>query len=214
MFFPILSNQLLVTLDGSILATGGRGKVLYLFSSETYEPIVEPIHLDGRIWGIDFSPPELPPPGTASDKDVVNAKSAHNSNLAVASGSDVAIIFDAKFQPCLQVHRPRTARCLKYHPNLPILAIGDGSGQVAIVDYENEETIKEFCAGSRVNTVDFSPRGDFLVVGTDECLFTMYETTVRIFRSRHTPGTPSSCFPPKMPLNQIIFCFNINRRIK
>lgn len=92
----------------------------------------------------------------------------------------MAIIFDTKFQPCLQVHRPRTARCLKYHPSLPLLAIGDGSGLLSVVDYANEETIKEFHVGSRVNTVDFSPKGDFLVVGTDDCLFTLYESSVRL----------------------------------
>ena len=58
------------------------------------------------------------------------------------------------------------------------MAIGDGSGYVAVVDIEHEDTVKEFRAGSRVNTVDFSPKGDFLIVGTDECLFTLYETMV------------------------------------
>ena len=168
-----------VSTDGSILATGGRGKVIHLFSSDTFEPVTDPIKIDGRVWDIDFSRPPNPvcaSPIAASDP--ASAISIASSQMAVASGSDVAIIFDPAFMPCLQVHRPRTARALRYHPTLPLLAIGDGSGFVAIVDYELEDTVKEFRAGSRVNTVDFSPKGDFLVVGTDECLFTLYETMV------------------------------------
>ena len=67
------------------------------------------------------------------------------------------------------------------------MAIGDGSGYVAIVDVEREDTMKEFRAGTRVNTIDFSPKGDFLVVGTDECLFTLYETTVRLMQFYPSP---------------------------
>jgi len=159
--------------DGSILATGGRGKVLRLFKSETFDQIEE-IPIDGRIWGIDFSR------HTAASNS--NPKSegdpSYSYQMAVASGSDVAIIFDAAFLPCLHVPRPRTVRGLVFHPRLPILAIGDGSGYVAIVDYDQEETLKEFNAGSRINTVAFSPTGDFLCIGTDECLFALYETNV------------------------------------
>lgn len=161
--------------DGSIIATGGRGKVLYLYSAETFQLITSPLKIDGRIWGVDFS---KMPAGSITPRASRNqTKSQCASHIAVASGADMAIMFDTSFQPWLQVHRPRTARALCYHPNQPLLAIGDGSGFLAILDYEQEETIKEFQVGSRVNTVDFSPKGDFLAVGTDECLFTLFETT-------------------------------------
>ena len=121
-----------------------------MYSANKLELISSPINIEGRIWGIDFS---KIPTGAASPK---GPKGHGNpplvSQLAVASGADMAIIFDASFQPWLQVHRPRTARTIRVHPSQPIIAIGDGSGFVAIVDYEREETLKEFRVGSRVNT--------------------------------------------------------------
>ncbi|CAB9511665.1 WD domain, G-beta repeat [Seminavis robusta] len=169
------------TPDGAVLATGGRGKVLHLFNAQTFERILSQ-KIDGRIWGIDFCR-TVRTDATTSPRTIAGVTSpvsiatgSYGWQMAVASGADVAIIFDTSLQPWLQVHRPRTARALRYHPNLPILAIGDGSGCLAIVDYEQEETLKDFLVGSRVNTLDFSPKGDFLVVGTDDCVFTLYET--------------------------------------
>lgn len=133
-----------------MLATGGRGKVLHIYSAATYELITAPLNIEGRIWGIDFS--KLPSETVSPKASKSPANSQYISEIAVASGADMAIVFDTSFQPRLQVHRPRTARTIRFHPSLPIVAIGDGSGFVAIVDYEQEETLKEFRVGSRVNT--------------------------------------------------------------
>jgi hypothetical protein len=96
--------------------------------------------------------------------------------IAVALGNYTTVVLDESLEPTLQVARSRTMRCLKYHPTLPLLAMGDGAGTVAIVDYENQEVVHELDIGGRVNVVDFSPTGDYLVVGTDDCHFTIHET--------------------------------------
>ena len=96
--------------------------------------------------------------------------------IAVALGDYTTVVLDESFEPTLQVLRSSTMRCLKYHPTLPFLAMGDGAGTVAIVNYEDQEVVHELEIGGRVNVVDFSPIGDYLVVGTDDCHFTIHET--------------------------------------
>lgn len=178
---PNSSSRVLIFLflstDGSIIATGGRGKVVHIFNSDTFENVTDPIDIDGRVWGIEFRQPGS---SLVAVNDTASTNPSAAPQLAIASGADVAIIFDDAFKPCLHIHRPRTARTLCYHPILPLVAIGDGSGYVAVVDVEHEDTVKEFRAGSRVNSLDYSPKGDFLIVGTDECLFTLYETMVSL----------------------------------
>jgi hypothetical protein len=129
---------------------------------------VRSTRLDGRIWDVGFN----------RQKDVESSsyKVVDSCAIAVASGDYKMIFLDWLLQPTLQVVRPRTVRCLNYHPKLPLLALGDGAGCLAIVDYQEEDTVKEFKIGGRVNVVEFSPAGDFLLVGTDECAFTLYET--------------------------------------
>ena len=125
--------------------------MLYLYSSDNFELITSPLKIEGRIWGIDFS--KMPSDAPAASTPKSSSTSTYIiSQLAVASGADMAIVFDNQLQPWLQVHRPRTARAIRFHPNLPIIAIGDGSGFVSIVDIEREETLKELHLGSRVNT--------------------------------------------------------------
>lgn len=144
--------------DGSLIATGGRNHVLHILSSETLKPHCddEPVEVDGRIWSIAFSP----------------------HGLAVGSSNDVATLFDAEtFTPRLKILRPRTVRSVVYHPTLPLLAVGDGGNIVSIVHYEQEETVHEFSASGRVNCLAFSPLGDYLVVGADDCKFSVHETT-------------------------------------
>jgi hypothetical protein len=147
--------------DGTLLAVGGKDKLLHVFSASDMKEKIKPVDLGARIWDIDFMPQ------TVSHK---------SSFIAVALGDYTTIVLDESFEPTLQVARSRTIRCLKYHPTLPLLAMGDGAGTVAIVDYENQEVVHELKIGGRVNVVDFSPIGDYLVVGTDDCQFTVHET--------------------------------------
>lgn len=124
--------------------------------------------LAGRVWGVGFIPGSLV--ATLGEK-------ASGSAMAVGTGDYVATIYDgASYQPTLQIMRTRTVRCVKYHPSLPLLAIGDGSNHVAIIDYVDEGPVEMFDVGGRVNCLEFSPNGDFLVVGTDDCRFTIHET--------------------------------------
>lgn len=147
--------------DGTLLATGGRDKLLHVFSSSDMKEKIKPVDLGARIWDIDFMPQTV----------------SHDSSfMAVALGDYTTIILDQSFEPTLQVARSRTMRCLKYHPTVPLLAMGDGAGTVAIVDYQSQEVMHELKIGGRVNVVDFSPAGDYLVVGTDDCQFTIHET--------------------------------------
>jgi hypothetical protein len=125
--------------------------------------------LDGRVWDVRFN--------RRNDVESSSDKTIESCAIAVACGDYKTIFFDWSLQPTLQVVRPRTVRCLDYHPKLPLLAMGDGAGCLAIVDYQEEETVKELKVGGRVNVLEFSPAGDFLLVGTDDCTFTLYETT-------------------------------------
>ena len=153
------------SVDGNLLAAGGKGKKLHIFSTDQMVKMhtLEP---DGRIWDIDFIK-------TNCDE------SGLSCGMAVASGDYKTIFFDLKsMQPTLQVMRTRTVRCLSYHPTISLLAMGDGAGTVAVVDYVEEETIMEFEVGGRVNVLEFSPTGELLLVGTDNCCFTLHETKV------------------------------------
>jgi len=151
------------------VATGGRRKVLHFFSACTYKRSRDPIQLGGRIWDIDFIPQTV----FAN----VGEKAWVAANMAVATGDYMATLHDGTAcLPTLQVMRTRTVRCVKYHPTLSLLAIGDGSNLVTIVDYLEEESVQEFNVGGRVNCLEFSADGNFLVVGTDDCRFTIHET--------------------------------------
>jgi hypothetical protein len=153
------------------LATGGKGKKLHSFKYEGEKLSVKdkPFELDGRIWDIKF----LPSAVLQSDARLSTCA------MAVGSGDYTTLLFDIDtFQPTLQIFRPRTVRCIAYHPKEPFLAVGDGAGLVAIVDFVNEETAYELWVNGRVNALEFSPLGDFLLVGTDDYRFTIHETAV------------------------------------
>lgn len=159
--YPDVDVVPLHPIDGKFLATGGKGKTLFLLSSDDDSlKVVKSAKLEGRVWDIEFK----------KQNDVANCA------IAVACGDYKTIFFDWSLQPTLQVVRPRTVRCLDFHPKLPLLVMGDGAGYLAIVDYQEEETVKELKVGGRMNSLEFSPAGDFLLVGTDDFLFTLHET--------------------------------------
>ena len=157
-------NALAWDIDGTTIATGGRDKNLYIYNSDNLQPVGEPIKLSGRVWDIDYVPKN-------------NRSTGSNLLIAVALGDYTTIILNDKFEPSLHIQRSRTCRCLSFNPIQPILAIGDGAGAVTIVDYADEEIVREFDVKGRVNTVKFSSAGDFLVVGTDDSRFGLYETS-------------------------------------
>jgi hypothetical protein len=144
--------------DGALLATGGRKKLLHVFTSHL-KPKGKSVLMQGRIWDIEFVPKnELP------------------LMLAVALGDYTTLILNTFLEPVLQIPRIRTCRCLGFHPFRPILAIGDGAATVAVVDYEDEEVVREIDVGGRVNDVEFNSAGDFLVVATDDSRYGLYES--------------------------------------
>jgi hypothetical protein len=153
--------------DAECIATGGRGKNLHILKADNLKPTCKPLDIDGRVWAVDFMPPFI--------TDQLRLGSSYG--MAVGSGDYVATLFDTDtFQPTLQVLRPRTVRCLVYHPVLPFIAVGDGGNTISIVNIEQEETSQEIRAAGRVNSLAFSPRGDLLIVGTDDCKFILHET--------------------------------------
>lgn len=157
----------LVSSDGKFVAVGGKGKTLSLFSTGKSLKLLKSAKLDGRVWDICFIP---------RDETQQAEEELESCAMAVASGDYKTVFFDKNLQPTLQVVRSRTVRCLDYHPELPLLAMGDGAGFLAIVDYRLEETVKEFEIGGRINALRFSPAGDFLLVASDDCCFTIHET--------------------------------------
>jgi WD40 repeat protein len=147
--------------DGEILLVGGRKKLLHVFKADSLEAKNDPITFQGRIWDVDFVP-----------------RSTNSVSLycAVALGDYTTVILDRAMEPILEISRTLTCRCLKFHPSQPVLAIGDGAGTVAIIDCDNGEVVTEIDLSERVTALDFSPVGDYMVVGTDGCNFSLYES--------------------------------------
>uniref|UniRef100_A0A7S4HP16 Ion transport domain-containing protein n=2 Tax=Odontella aurita TaxID=265563 RepID=A0A7S4HP16_9STRA len=165
--------------DGSYLACGGREKQIHFVSSLDLKARCGPIQAKGRIWSIDFM-----------------RNGCKEIGLAVSTGDYLATIYDIRNDlpmPTLQVSRPRTVRSLCYHPDLPVLALGDGSNHVTIIDLIEEETIWEFSVGGRVHSLDFSRCGGFLAVGADDCRFTIHETgSFKVIQEIATSGLATS----------------------
>lgn len=141
---------------------------LYAISSSTYRPICAPVPTGGRIRGIDCL------------SHVVHSElegDATSISIALVTGQSFAGIYDSKtLERTMDISRKRTVRCLCYHPSLPVLAIGDGGNNIIIVDLFGERKIAAFSVEGRVNSIDFSPAGDFIAVGSDNCTFTIHET--------------------------------------
>lgn len=151
--------------DGSVLALGGKQKLLHLFdSSSSLTKICESIKLDGRILDMVFC--------SAADS-TINEDDVY---LVLALGDYTCIALSKKWEVVLRFVRPRTARCLALHPrNHSILVVGDGTGTVAVVNTKAAEMVHEIKAGGgRINALAFSPVGDYLLVGTDDGYFNMY----------------------------------------
>lgn len=154
--------------NGEYVVTGGRGQKLHILSSTTLTQKFKPLEIEGRIWSVAFMPEAVA--GQFQSRSMLNS-------MGVGSGDYVATLFETDtFQPSLKIVRPRTVRCVVYHPALPLFAVGDGGNLVSIVNLIDEETVQEIKVTERVNTLAFSPQGDLLVVGTDACMFTLHET--------------------------------------
>ena len=157
--------------DGELLAAGGRGQKLHILKRKGLTNACTPIGMGGRVWSVDFMP--------AAVVANLDGAAAQTFTLAVGCGDYMATVLDVTtFSPVLRVMRPRTVRCVAFHPTLPYLALGDGGNTVMVVDILEEDVVHEAVLTARVNTLAFSPLGDFLVVGTDDCSFTVHETTV------------------------------------
>lgn len=156
--------------DGELVAVGGQAKKLHIYSSSDLKPKVDARTMKGRIWDIDFVPAEVAA-AAAEGSDAVSLP-----YLGVALGDYSVVLLDSAFEPVLQIQRSRTSRCLKFHPTIHHLVIGDGAETVAVVDYEEGQIVTEFEVEGRVNDIEFSPSGDYLLAGTDNSHFVMYET--------------------------------------
>lgn len=161
--------------DGNQLAVGGKGKTVYLYDAPSLALKVKKL-FQGRIWDLAFKPlTSFRVNDEMSDNE--STMQAVGYDLAVGSGEYKALLFDQDLScPALEITRHRTVRCIDYHPSLPNLAVGDGSGTVIVVNYRHEETLVEVYVGGRVNVLRFSPCGDFLLVCTDNSMFFLYET--------------------------------------
>ena len=103
-----------------------------------------------------------------------------NIGMAIGTADGLVIVFSNSFEPCLQASRSRSVRCVKYHPTLPILAIGDGHNIITLVDLVQGKKYAEFNVEGRVNAIDFSPLGDFIAIASDSGHFSIHDFEVRI----------------------------------
>ena len=154
--------------DGNLIIVGSKQNHLHFISSETFRPIRDPVRTGGRVRTIDCI-------SEVALEDI--GESVLSYGIAISTGQNYSNIYDMRtFEANLEVSRTRTIRCVRYHPTLPILAIGDGGNEVMIVDLVGERKIAQFAVQGRVNSIDFSPIGDFIVVASDDCSFTIHET--------------------------------------
>ncbi len=164
---------------------GGKGELLHFICAKTYQPLCEPRRVNGRIKTIE------------SISQVSHSELGDyclSFGTAVTVGQNMAQIFDmSSFEPSMEITRKRTVRCLRYHPTLPILAIGDGSNEIVVVDLVGERRVASFTVEGRVNSIDFSPAGDFMAVGSDACTFTIHEvTTFKVLQEIPAKGFATS----------------------
>lgn len=158
--------------DGSILVCGGREMKLHMLDTISFKKHSEPIEVGGRIWMID-----------SLSQVAYDEIGEYSSSfcMSITTGRNSCSILDLDTGSIsMEITRKRTVRCQKYHPTLPVLAIGDGSSEVMIVDLVGERKLFSFMVDGRVNTIAFSPAGDFIAVGTDEGTFTIHDT--RLFK--------------------------------
>ena len=170
---PLISTN--IPKDVSHVIVGGKGRKLHKISSTNFVPLRDPVDLEERIRSIHTLPAAI----------AANEPDASSFAVAIGTGSNTAHILNSdNLKPTMEVVRTRSIRCLRYHPSLPVLAIGDGSGKVVIVDLLEERELAEFSSpeGLRINFIDFSNKGDFLAVATDGGGF-VYETSVSVFIS-------------------------------
>ena len=155
--------------DGRSLVVGGRGMYLHHLNTTNFQRLCDPILTPGRIWMVDsVSPFALNNIG----------EHATSFGMAVTYGKNTATVFDLNSnQIALEINRPQTVRCLKYHPTLPVLAVGDGSNEVIILDLVGERKLASFFVHGRVNTIALSTLGDYIAVGSDACFCTIHDTT-------------------------------------
>jgi WD40 repeat protein len=154
--------------DGKIIIVGSKQMNLHFISSETFRPIRDPVRTGGRVRTIDC---------VSEDTFDDVGEYAAPYGIAITTGQNCSNMYDLRtFETTLEVSRSRTIRCLRYHPSLPILAIGDGGNEVMIVDLVGERKMAQFSVQGRVNSIDFSPIGDYIVVASDDCSFTIHET--------------------------------------
>mmetsp|Transcript_5230 Transcript_5230/g.9965 ORF Transcript_5230/g.9965 Transcript_5230/m.9965 type:complete len:1602 (+) Transcript_5230:107-4912(+) len=158
--------------DGSILVCGGREMKLHMLDTSLFKKYSEPIDVGGRIWNIESL-------SQAAYNEIGEYSSAFC--MSITTGRNVCSILDLESRDIsMEITRKRTVRCQKYHPTLPVLAIGDASSEVMIVDLVGERKLFSFMVEGRVNTIAFSPAGDYIAVGTDEGTFTIHDT--RLFK--------------------------------
>jgi hypothetical protein len=142
---------------------------LHLIDSASLQERCRPIEIGSRVWMID----------SLSQKAYIKTgEYASSFALAITTGRNVCSVFDLETNAVsMEITRKRTVRCQKYHPSLPVLAIGDGSNEVIIVDLVGERKLASFFVDGRVNSIAFSPAGDYIGIGTDEGTFTIHDTT-------------------------------------
>lgn len=155
--------------DGESIIAGGKGGLLHFINSRSYQPLCAPLKTGGRIKTIDSL-------SQTAFSELGQQSLAFGT--AITIGQNSALIIDMNtLQSTMEITRKRTVRCVRYHPSLPILAIGDGSNEVIVLDLVGERRVANFTVEGRVNSIDFSPAGDFIVVGSDACTFTIHEIT-------------------------------------
>lgn len=154
--------------DGTMVVCGGREMRVHMLDAISLKKRCDPVLIGGRIWMIDAL-------SQKAYDDI--GEYASSFGMAITSGRNICSVLDlVSNNVSMEITRKRTVRCQKYHPSLPVLAIGDGSSEVMVVDLAGERKLASFFVDGRVNTIAFSPAGDYIGVGTDEGTFTIHDT--------------------------------------
>jgi hypothetical protein len=183
-FLSLYLRDLSWSRQSNMIVCGGREKKVHFVSITPtgFQERRKPVQLKGMIFSVDA---------------VLEAvEGIAHVGLAVGSddgGDGVVTLFDIeKCEKVLEITRPRTVRCVCYHPTNPLLVIADSGNNVIYVDLLAEQVAKEFRCPSRVTSVDFSACGRFIALA-DDTSFTIREVpTFHILQEIEAKGRDKS----------------------
>jgi len=101
-----------------------------------------------------------------------------NKQLIAASADGVLSFWDASHFNCTKVLKltDKKLRQIALNPDKTMASIACGNNEIVLIDLKSQSIIKRFEAhGMSVNSVQFSPKGDYLISGSKDAWLKVWE---------------------------------------